>query len=589
MLTRPIKSLNIPGVVIIDGERIEFFMVNPNVPVTATAVIGNFTLTNVSNVADLYVGMRLDGLSGVHPDARISSIGPNTVTLTNPMTESAFLNSYTFRDVSNKLTQLRRSTLGTAPSFFSDIGTKVIDQSIEQTIPFSETIYNQYHFTTATTDSYTFAISTSSTSTMIALNTGSVLFSDGIRLSTSTAINAVDQVQIFYGGRLLRKSGYFKHDMTVAYDSPDTKGFEIKSTSTVADLPYAFEIGTAYTVTSTNQVWVYTGSLEADAHNGYVYRGMDYVPPEFTIKLSTTASNITTSTSTTIHTDMLYIGEKFFADLSVLEQVKFENTATVVSRQASAYTVVYCDDELTTGEIIFNEASFAFTAGTNASTVTTTSTAISIDGDFTRSTTTTTATTLSTVTTNINVVGSSTVGYSVFKDSNGFTSLTFTNLNSAPNTTTISTATTVSTATTNVTVTTSSITSTVITSTTSSVSLGTPITTSTTFNAITTSTSIVNAALSGYQHLTLNIEGGISRDIKVQVVKKETATVWNNIDPSDSRRTLSIIDSTTDPAKFLQDEPSELPDKYYYGGNLTLTTAGGSPLTDIYNNPLEGF
>jgi hypothetical protein len=307
MLARPIKSLNIPGVVIIDGERIEFFM------------------------------------------------------------------------VANKtLTQLRRSTLGTAPSFFSDIGTKVIDQSIEQTIPFGETINNQYHFTTATTSSYTFAISTSSTSTMIALNTGSVLFSDGIRLSTSTAINAVDQVQIFYGGRLLRKSGYFKHDMTVSYDSPDTKGFEIRSTATVADLPYAYEIGTAYTVTSTNQVWVYTGSIEADAQNGYVYQGMDYVPPEFTINTST-------------------------------------------------------------------------------------------------------------------------------------------------------------------------------------------------------------------QEVTLNIEGGISRDIKVQVVKKETATVWNDIDPSDSRRTLSIIDSTTDPAKFLQDEPSELPDKYYYGGNLTLTTAGGSPLTDIYNNPLEGF
>ena len=307
LLTHPIKSLNIPGIVIIDGERIEFFKV-----------------TNKT------------------------------------------------------LTQLRRSTLGTAPSFFSDVGTKVIDQSVTQTIPFGETVNNQYHFTTATTSSYTFAISTSSTSTMIALNTSSVLFSDGIRLSNSTSINAVDQVQIFYGGRLLRKSGYFKHDTTVSYDSPDTKGFEIGSTSTVESLPYAYEIGTAYTVTATNQVWVYTGSLEADAHNGYVYRGMDYVPPEFTINTST-------------------------------------------------------------------------------------------------------------------------------------------------------------------------------------------------------------------QEVTLNIDGGVSRDIKIQIIKKEAVPSWNDIDPSDSRRTISIIDSTTDPARFLQDEPAELPDKYYYGGNLTLTTAGGSPLTDIYNNPLEGF
>ena len=307
VLAYPMPTLNIPGVVIIDGERIEFFKVEDNT-----------------------------------------------------------------------LKQIRRSTLGTAPSFYSDTGSKVIDQSPAQSVPFNEVVKNQYHFTTATTDSYTFSISTQSTSTIISLNTGSVILSDGIRLSTSTSINAVDQVQIFYGGRLLRKSGYFKHDTTVSYDSPDTKGYTIGTTSSVESLPHAYTIGTAYTVTATNQVWVYTGSLEADAYNGYVYKGMDYVPPEFTINTST-------------------------------------------------------------------------------------------------------------------------------------------------------------------------------------------------------------------QAVTLNIEGGVSSNVKIQIVKKEVSSVWNEIDPYDSRRTLSIIDSNTAPAKFLQDEPAELPDKYYYGGDLALTTAGGSPLTDIYNNPLEGF
>jgi hypothetical protein len=307
VLAHPMPTLNIPGVVIIDGERIEFFKVEKSL-----------------------------------------------------------------------LTQLRRSTLGTAPSFYSDVGTKVIDQGVSQSVPFGETIKNQYHFTTATTSSYTFSISTSSTTTSIALNASGIIYSDGIRLSKLTSINAVDQVQIFYGGRLLRKAGYFKHDTTVSYDSPDTNGIVIGSTSTVASLPYAYENGTAYIITATNQVWVYTSSLESDAHNGYVYRGMDYVPPEFTINTST-------------------------------------------------------------------------------------------------------------------------------------------------------------------------------------------------------------------QAVTLNIEGGVSKDIKVQIVKKEVASVWNDTDPSDAKKTLSIIDSTTDPAKFLQAEPAELPDKYYYGGDLTLTSAGGSPLTDINNNPLEGF
>jgi hypothetical protein len=285
---------------------------------------------------------------------------------------------------------LRRSTLGTAPSFYSDIGTKVIDQSPAQTIPFSETIKNQYHYISTSTSTlvlntstsaYTFVINTASISTIVPLisNTTTVQ-SDGITLSTVTSVNAVDQVQIFYGGRLLRKAGYYKHDTTMSYDSPDTKGIEINFTSTVAALPYAFVPGTAYVVTATNQVWVYTDSHESDAVKGYVYRGMDYVPPEFTINTST-------------------------------------------------------------------------------------------------------------------------------------------------------------------------------------------------------------------QAVTLNIEGGISSNVKLQIVKKEfnKAEVWNDVDPSDAKRTLSIMDSTSTQATFLQSEPAELPDKYYFGGDITLVTSGGSPLTDINNEPLEGF
>jgi hypothetical protein len=316
-LAPPLLAMNIPGVVIIDGERIEFFKMDKNI-----------------------------------------------------------------------LRQLRRSTLGTAPSFYSDIGTKVIDQSPDQTIPFADTVKNQYHFTTATTNatvldastgSYTFVINTASFFTTVT-NTTSTLESSGITLSTSTLINAVDQVQVLYGGRLLRKSGIFVQDTTVSYDSPDTKGNEIGSTSTVQGLPITGDMGTAYTVTATNQVWVYTDSTEPDAFRGYVYRGLAYKPAEFSINTST-------------------------------------------------------------------------------------------------------------------------------------------------------------------------------------------------------------------QAMTLNIEGGIDYKVKLQIVKKEFATnaIWNDINPADPVRTLSIMDSLSAPARFLQDRPAELPDNYYYGGSLTLTTSGGSPLTDLNNNPLEGF
>jgi hypothetical protein len=67
--------------------------------VTATAVSGESTLTSVSSVAGLYVGMRLDGSPGVQTSTYISSIGTTSVTLTKTMTASTSSNSYLFSDV----------------------------------------------------------------------------------------------------------------------------------------------------------------------------------------------------------------------------------------------------------------------------------------------------------------------------------------------------------------------------------------------------------------------------------------------------------------------------------------------------------
>jgi hypothetical protein len=394
----PLVAMNIPGVVIIDGERIEFF-----------------------------------------------------------------------KSTATTLSQLKRSTLGTAPSFYSDIGTKVIDQSPAQTIPFSETIKNQYHYISTSTStvvlntsisSYTFIINTDTTSTIVPLsiNTTTVK-SDGITLSTLT--NAVDQVQVFYGGRLLRKAGYYKHDTTMSYDSPDTKGIAIGTTSTLAGLPYAYVPGTAYVVTATNQVWVYTGSYEADAVNGYVYRGMDYVPPEFSINVNTpkiVLANVDVNGSTPPNGSGWVLPE-------TTATMQIQPGWIMQDATGARYTVVYSGHNS-----LFNGWGVGFAS------------AITI-----------------------------------------LWPLTFIE----------------------------------------------PI----------------------VQQITLNIEGGVSSNVKLQIVKKEFSKnqVWNDVDPNDSRKTLSIMDSTSTQALFLQAEPAELPDKYYFGGDITLVTSGGSPLTDINNDPLEGF
>jgi hypothetical protein len=211
VLTPPLPAKNIPGVVIIDGERIEFFTVTDNV-----------------------------------------------------------------------LGQLRRSTLGTAPSFYSEQNTRVIDQSPDQTIPFTEQIRSQ---STITTTSTVYPIITiAHTSTSLA----GTMVNDGIVLSTN--IDGDKQVAVYYGGRPLNKVSTFYQDIDTSYDS-QLVDISTATVATVNDLPNAEILGTAYVVTATNHVWVYTDSNEADAVNGYVYRGLNYVPPEFTV--DTTSQQIT--------------------------------------------------------------------------------------------------------------------------------------------------------------------------------------------------------------------------------------------------------------------------------------------------------
>ena len=198
ILTPPIPSKKIPGVIIIDGERIEFYKMKKNV-----------------------------------------------------------------------LSQLRRSTLGTAPSFYSDVYTRVIDQGVTQTIPFTETTLKQVQYTTSTTATYVISTVTNST------------IGDGIKLSADLTVPAVDQVKVYYGGRLLNKAGMYYQDISLSYDSPQCD--IVGKVAVPEDMPLTTIKGTAYHVTSTNQVWVYTGSLASEEVNGYVYTGLNYMEPEFTI------------------------------------------------------------------------------------------------------------------------------------------------------------------------------------------------------------------------------------------------------------------------------------------------------------------
>jgi len=77
--------------------------------------------------------------------------------------------------------------------------------------------------------------------------------------------------------------------------------------------------------------------------------------------------------------------------------------------------------------------------------------------------------------------------------------------------------------------------------------------------------------------------------VKLAIVKRQfsVSDSWNTI--VSTTQTLSILDSDTVVAKFLQAEPAELPDSYYYGGDRDVTDASGEALTDDQGRPLEGF
>lgn len=295
VLARPEVDKNIPGVVLIDGERIEFFKAETRNIVIQTAITAT-SITDLTTFGSNLIALNTESSYLVNPGdfVTIQGISPNTVVISTASnsvllssTSSIVLTTGTSISFVRKtpaiehvLSQLRRSTLGTAPSFYSQENTRVIDQSIEQTVPFGETILAQNTLTT-TRSTYTIYkndhLAEYYTDT---LNTGTFV-NDGITLSTASYINSVDQVSVFYGGRLLSKLGTYHQDINISYDSPIINTIDF--TTSTETLPYTTIIGTAYVTTATNQVWVYTQSKDLTAVNGYEYRGLNYQPPEFTI------------------------------------------------------------------------------------------------------------------------------------------------------------------------------------------------------------------------------------------------------------------------------------------------------------------
>jgi len=231
-----------------------------------------------------------------------------------------------FNNIDNVLSNLRRATGGTSQAEYLEIGTLVMDQGKNQIInefpatPYSDVVLIQNTYTSSVLEN-TYTISTTTISTWINPVTSSTVRCDGITLTTATAplpfdpytgkvtykgriypistssINAKDQIEVYYGGYLLRKDQSFYHDTTISYDgiSIDQIKGEVASANDLATkTPY---LGDAYICQDTNQVWVSTiNQYNLYGVPSYVYSGLKRIPPDFTITTATQRLILNTAT-----------------------------------------------------------------------------------------------------------------------------------------------------------------------------------------------------------------------------------------------------------------------------------------------------
>jgi hypothetical protein len=208
VLTPPMVEENVPGVVLINGERIEFYQIDDNT-----------------------------------------------------------------------LKQITRGTLGTGVSGRLERGTEVFDQGTSQEFETSDTTNIQYIYTNNALPYY--EINRNDSDVTIP-NTTATMASKGITIDTNLPLQ--DQIEVYLGGRLLRKSRKYQHDTSVLLDNISLDSIK----GTFSSFEYLNTVsaskGDSYIDSLTGKVWTYTRTrTENTTAPGWVYSGMTRFEPEYTV------------------------------------------------------------------------------------------------------------------------------------------------------------------------------------------------------------------------------------------------------------------------------------------------------------------
>jgi hypothetical protein len=146
-----------------------------------------------------------------------------------------------FSRTNNVLGDLRRSTMGTGPASYSEIGTKLFDRTPQQRIPYADVIKLQKHITSSTTNEFvlntvsagnnTYTVKISTSSYMI--NTGTLFESTGTGMTLAAIDGLSNQLTVKYGGRVLRKNTSTVHNLDISYNSTAESVYTIPPEFTV--------------------------------------------------------------------------------------------------------------------------------------------------------------------------------------------------------------------------------------------------------------------------------------------------------------------------------------------------------------------
>jgi len=245
----PIGSRNIPGTIYIDNERIEYMIKSPEYDVNKTYKQGDYATF----------------------DSKIwratSSIDNSDGSTIDVYTEGWQFVQNVPDNATHVLTQLRRGVQGTAISELHSAGSAVVNVSLTETLPYTETQDRLDFVSSGTPDDST--VGTAQTIGPVSTIPAKSTRSNWYRKTIPAEFGPCDTVEVFVGGRRLRKDPIIVYDESLGASSPAADRvleaeFSVDGSTNSIRLTTTVPTGTRITVIrKTGNVWHARGTSTA--------------------------------------------------------------------------------------------------------------------------------------------------------------------------------------------------------------------------------------------------------------------------------------------------------------------------------------